>query len=164
MNRKQNECTKWHDLFRYFVSSVWQLDCLHWKRIWFVSITSDWLDVVGGTYDPITLCHRKEKWKILILFVCFAHGKDSAHWSDVLSLLPNSPLFQFLFSIFSAKENWDSSSSEEKNSIKKVRQHIHIMWVPFCFISPILCVIVSIENTCGELLFCKSFLIECKTI
>lgn len=49
---------------------------------------------------------EKKSERFWIFFVCFAPGKDSAHWSDIFSLVPNSPLFQFLFSIFSAQENW----------------------------------------------------------
>lgn len=117
MNRKRNECTMWHDLFS-FLSSVWQSDCLHWKK--FDLCLSQAIDSMSAA-----LCHGKEKWKISIIFVCHSPGIDSAHWSDVFGLVPNSPLFQFLFFTFFRRKLILFSAIHEESKIT-----IHIMSAP----------------------------------
>lgn len=122
---------------------------------------------LSQTIDSMSaaLCHGKEKWKISIFFVCFSPGKDSAHWSDVFSLQSCAKQsivsISFLF-IFSTKI--DSFSCQ---MTKKVRQQF-TLWglLLLSFIHSLRhCIyIVSIGNTCGELLSRKSFLIECNTI
>lgn len=116
--------TKWHDQCLGILSSVWQSDCLHLKRIWFVCIGNDWVDV-GGTICRFDTMPRKRKVKDFNC-LCLFYSRQRLGPSEwrLQSCVPNNALFQFLFSSFSQRKlilfppewrrKWDNNSHYER--------------------------------------------------